>query len=239
MSSVNGLTGAVTIFINAVGPDTSKLVPYSGATGGVNLASNGLTAGTISAQSVTSASISANGVTAQSISSGPITASTISAISITTSDVIVSGKQSYGQIYGDNQSYTTALFTVSLPTSGSPVAIGNAALSSDISSETTLSTVSGTITVLRSGVYRMSFSVSYLMDSSNIVTHFSVFKNGIELTASSLEEKNINSTDVNGISKSSIASLSANDVLDIRADCNSNSRTLSINHYNFNVYRLV
>lgn len=97
---------------------------------------------------------------------------------------------------------------------------------------------SSRLTVNDSGYYSINLSASFAYATVNSTIHYSLFVDGVENTKLEIERKIATAGDVGNASGNAIVSLTAGQIIDIRAKCSSNTGNLTTTHFNLSVYRL-
>jgi hypothetical protein len=86
----------------------------------------------------------------------------------------------------------------------------------------------GTVSIIKEGIYRVSFSTSYSINKGNRTVTWSVFVNGVQNDALTIPQDTGSSNTVNSISSNGLIDLYAGDVVTLRVKCFLDSPTLTI-----------
>lgn len=122
---------------------------------------------------------------------------------------------------------------------GTAYATITALIGTHASNDVLVSTSTQTITINRSGVYRISFDISFYTDTNNIIGYFAAFQNSTELDQVHLERKIGTGADVGSSAASGFVRLNAGDIITLRArHSHTSAVAVTITYGNLNVERV-
>ena len=145
----------------------------------------------------------------------------------------IGGNNEYGEMYEFNDNGTVI-------TCGT-TAIGWTTANSGISSSNinfVNNTTSDRLTVSTSGIYKLSVSIGFSSNTSNVIYTGTIFKNNAQLSNIKLKRKISTTGDFGSASLTGLISLEAGDYIDLRFSASKNNSQIAIEVLNLNLFKI-